>query len=139
MGMFCSLLVHQTDMAVLQCFAWVTMVAEYSIEESSLTEGVEKTFSGKSPCGLCSTIEKFESEPSSQAPAEKAPKSLKKENLSTFLNSESPGWSRLLGRESRGEQMLFGRYQEEAKNQFYLSPPTPPPRTMDSAPEGLYI
>ncbi len=41
--------------AVLQSVAWGQMLADYS-RDASFSTAVQKTFSGKYPCGMCKTI-----------------------------------------------------------------------------------
>ena len=41
--------------AVLQAIAWAQMLRDYS-KNSPITEAIAKTFSGRSPCGMCTKI-----------------------------------------------------------------------------------
>jgi hypothetical protein len=43
--------------AVLQTFAWATMIVDYS-RSGALTEAVQKTFDGRHPCQICTEIQK---------------------------------------------------------------------------------
>ena len=43
--------------AVLQTFAWATMIVDYS-RDGALTEAVQKTFDGRHPCQICAEIQK---------------------------------------------------------------------------------
>jgi hypothetical protein len=43
--------------ALLQSFAWVTMVIDYS-KEAPISVAVAKTFDGAHPCGLCKMVSK---------------------------------------------------------------------------------
>ncbi len=53
-ALFCAVGGHW---AVLRTVAWSGMIIDYS-RGASLAVAVEKTFSGKYPCGMCHSIEK---------------------------------------------------------------------------------
>ncbi len=55
--------------AVLQGIAWGTMIIRYS-QDSSLADGIDRTFSGKEPCQLCQRIALAESGDSERLPEE---------------------------------------------------------------------
>ena len=43
--------------ALLQGVAWVGMAVSYTLEEGSVSEGLEKTFDGDHPCSLCKAVQ----------------------------------------------------------------------------------
>ena len=129
-GLCFALLVHQTDMALLQWVAWLGMVTEYSIEEGSFAKGAQKTFNGKNACGLCCVIDELEETASSDGPGQRTPKPIQKEVSSQFID---PGHPCLLGVTTPMAKGVEGRFFPRHKNlrsQFLLSPSVPPPRVM---------
>lgn len=54
--------------AVLQSVAWAQMLRDYSVG-ASLTAAVEKTFSGKFPCGMCRKIAEAKKDEAQKRPA----------------------------------------------------------------------
>ena len=95
--------------ATVQTVAWATMLWSYSQEERSFLAGVEKTFSGKAPCEMCTAVktsrEKEEREVPAPLKVEKkaeAPIAFRRITLplpgSVFARLEQPSAVRLVSR-----------------------------------------
>lgn len=66
--------------AVMQTFAWASMIKTYSTQAGSLSAGIEKTFSGKAPCEKCRQIKE------ARQAEQKSPDTIKTEKTpETFL------------------------------------------------------
>lgn len=65
--------------AVMQTFAWASMIKTYSTQMGSLSRGIEKTFSGRAPCEKCCQIKK------ALQKEQKSANSIKAEKTETFL------------------------------------------------------
>jgi hypothetical protein len=68
---------------VLQAVAWAQMTVEYS-QEQGLAAGLEKTFSGKSPCKLCRKVQEGRQQ------EEHLPALVKAEKKAEVLLEDSP-------------------------------------------------
>lgn len=120
----------QTDLAALQWIAWAGMLADFSISEGSFAVGAEKTFRKENQCSLCDAIDSYEEASTSEAPQRRSPKPIERDVSWSFLmmnNPESVHTDR--GNVSITKPSHFV-IQEPVKNQFILSPKTPPPRTL---------
>ncbi|MBX9742333.1 MAG: hypothetical protein K2W99_02160 [Chthoniobacterales bacterium] len=73
---FALFIIAGGPLVVLQGVAWASMIQEYS-KNDSLTNAVQKTFSGKHPCSLCKKIEKESKKKQKTTALLKTDKSLK--------------------------------------------------------------
>ncbi len=62
--------------AILQAVAWSQMVVSYSRDAQSLSVGLEKTFNGKYPCGMCRGIAEAKQREAQNSPIFKAEKKI---------------------------------------------------------------
>lgn len=120
------LLVHQTSLSALQWAAWLDMAIRYSFEEESIAEGIERTFSGKSPCAMCKAIEKVQKETNDKDPFTPKPSSSKTELTSKY--TEPFG----LALEAKASRAPDQASPPSVKDIFLITqierqPPTPPP------------
>jgi hypothetical protein len=86
MAMFWLLLlcVAQVEKPLLQSVAWLWMAVDYSVEEGSVSKGLQQTFSGQKPCGLCVALK--------DQNAQRSPVS-ETSHKTSFETSEDRSWS----------------------------------------------
>ncbi|WP_411826127.1 hypothetical protein [Luteolibacter sp. AS25] len=106
--------------ALVQSYAWATMLVEYS-QESSLAEAAVDTFSGEKPCSLCIRIEASKQDDSKQDPVLPTLEKLSKELLPISLASL---------KEPVSQEALFASFSAPAELlvSYQSGPPSPPPR-----------
>lgn len=98
---------------MLQSVAWAKMIIDYA-QNDSLSEAIDKTFSGEHPCKLCETVEKGVKEDKKRDPANTLVKS--DAVLPTLVELPLPG-------------AVAWHYPilEIAGSARSAAPPTPPP------------
>lgn len=109
--------------AVLQIYAWGTMITAYT-KESGILKGTRDTFSGEKPCHLCCKIteaKKADAEKKREAPTPTSPTKLSQEFLAARDESLVPPIS-----ESLPPVTFFGHlFQDRTSTK---SPSIPPPK-----------
>jgi hypothetical protein len=103
--------------AVLQTIAWAQMLRDYS-KNAPITEAIVKTFSGRSPCGMCRKISE-ERQKEERAPA--AAKFYKKAEVFLVAMCDAPT------RPESEDYSYFNR-GESAPIDWSEAPPVPVPR-----------
>ena len=111
--------------ALIQTFAWATMLPSQINQSSSVEEGISNTFSGEHPCGLCKMAESIrENEAGEPAPKGGEQKQVSKKVTETWfiVACLQPRFSDV-SREGFGNAV-----SDRLSDMVYLGVSTPPPQ-----------
>ncbi len=112
--------------AVIQVYAWATMLVNYS-QETTISEAVVDTFSGEKPCPLCEKIEAAKSsapEKETPAPAPTPKKLFPDLFASAYFTLSDPIYSLLPKTDFPALVVSFSSTTD--------GPPTPPPQVLSA-------
>jgi len=120
-----SVLMFQSNFALMQGVAWVGMLSNYSQNDVTLSEAVSQVLNGEDPCGLCLVIQ--EEQNSNNKASDSIPtKEDKKERKIELKVQNKIGIAIKMTVEIDAE--TYSRNLERLKNQVVLDIPHAPPR-----------
>lgn len=120
-----SVMMYQSNFALMQGVAWVGMLSNYSQNDVTLSEAVSQVLNGEDPCDLCLVIQ--EEQNSSDRTSDSIPtKEDKKERkIELKLQNKVRIAIKVMG---KTEVKTYFRKLERLKNQVVLDIPHAPPR-----------
>lgn len=117
-------MLHQSDFSLMQGVAWLGMLTEYTVNETSFEKALEQTFDGQDPCELCHFIQ--ESQDSEKS--ESLPETVKKKKAETSFSLISELVFKTDRRVSFQAENLFAPYMVKFKSQCHFEVALPPPK-----------